>query len=236
MIGAFPFITLKSFPSGYTPYGKIKKLLREDYYNSLIKINDSQIEDIALYMNGVKLKEKLFETLSWGLFFNPIPELEIYFLCERDENRHNFSVVYSRNSIVVPTEDVYAFTFMYILILSKIAEGELSTNLSEIPKKFVSLNNFIKGKYQQNIKNFYKNLSFIEPKVLNRFPNVFYKKEKDGVVIFLYKILDDLFIKFKIGKEKDIAVTEKSLNLHGKEIVFTFIGLILNAFRRERLK
>ncbi len=237
MKGVFPFITLKAFPGGYSSHGKIKKLLKEDYYDSLKLLKDEDIEEIAFYLNGIKPEIKLFETLSWSLYINPIPDLEIYFLCERGEEKDDFSVVYSRKSINIPTEDVYAFTMMYIITLSKIAKGELIYKRNDIPKTFTSLKKYLKGRYKDIVSNFLKILTITDKNFLNKkiskFSHVIYRKEKDKNLIILYRVFDDFLIKFKFGEEKDIAVPEEALKNHGEKIVFTLVGLILNAIKRE---
>ena len=186
-------------------------------------------------MNGINLKSKLFESLTWSLYLNPIPDLEIYFLCAREDVKNEFSVVFGRESKNIPTEDVYAFTYMYILTLSKIGENLKQFIKPISPKKFASIKPLIKTKFKPTVETFYKNIAllkvpFIEKK-LKKHPQFIIKSN-----ILLYKVYNDFFIKFNLGKELDISVSIDAVKKHGAKFVITFIGLIINSLKRELIK
>jgi len=216
----FPFITLKSFPNGYSSYSKIKKLITIDNYNSLIKINDDEIYSIAKYLNGKVIENKIFESLKWILYLNPIPDLEIFFLCERNIDKDNFSVIYSRDSLVVPTEDVFGFTLIYIGLLSNIGEGKI--NIDDKMKEFISIKQLnMSDESRKILNNFLNDLKSIQIERVKKHSNL---KMSKGFLI--YKLLNDFYLRFN---NQDIQIPDHSIEKFGEKVVVSIIGLILKS-------
>jgi len=235
MSSLFPFITLKSLNNGYTYHGKVKKFLQEDYNEQLKRIDDSKINIIADYLNGVNIQNKLFDALNWSLYINPIPDLEIYLLCAREDEKNEFSVVYGRNAKNIPTDDVYAFTLMYIITLAKIGDKTINFDKQNFTKKFASIKPLLKSKYKAIIENYLNSVKlFNVPFLEKKFSKSTYFLVKNNTIF--YRVFKDFIIKFNISDNIDISVTTDAIKTHGAKLVITFIGLIINALKREMVK
>ncbi len=235
MSALFPFVTLKSLNEGYAYYGKVKKLLNEEYYNSLNNIQLSNIEKIAKYINGINLKNKIFESLKWLLYLNPIPDLEIYFLCANSDNKKEFSVLYGRESRKIPTKEIYAFTLMYILTLSKLGNNELEFENFKLNGKLISVKSLTNSSFKETINRYFDSLKLFNislfKKKLSNYSQFIVKEDS-----IFYKVFNDFFIKFRISDNNDILVNEDALKKHSENLIITFTGLVINALKREIIK
>ncbi len=235
MSALFPFVTLKSLNDGYSYYGKVKKLLNEEYYNSLKKIKLSDIEKVAKYINGINLKNKIFESLEWLLHINPIPDLEIYFLCATSGNKNEFSVLYGRDSRKVPTKEIYAFTLLYILTLSRIGNDELEFENFELNGKLLSIKSLYNSSFNETIDKYFESLKLLNISLLKKRLSKYshFVVKEDSV---FYKVFNDFFIKFRINDNNDILINEDAFKKHSSNLIITFVGLVINALKRELIK
>ncbi len=231
----FPFVTLKSLNNGYTFYSKIKKILKQDYYKELIKINNYDINKIADYFNGINLKSKFFESLNWILYLNPVPNLNIYFLSAGENSSNKFSVIYGRESKNVPTEEVYGFTLMYIITLSKIGNGSINLKKINTSDKLISLKTISNDTFKTTIERFFNDLKLLDvPFLKEKLSKISMFSYKNNIIH--YNVFKDFFIKIKLDGNKNIFINKEALNIHGRKIIITFTGLIINALKRELIK
>ncbi len=240
MNNIFPFVNLKSFPNGWKWHGKLREFIKIKYYESLKKIDDNKIGNIAAFLNGSVLNFKLFEIFNWVLYFNPVPSLEIYFICERNEKKgDSFNIFFGKNSNDIPIEEIYGFALIYLVVLS--LAGKKNNFLSNILKneEFISLSNtdLNKNQLKSLIYNKCSAIDFNNKKIIDKiekYPIITDYTIKNKNIEFIVKPFQNMYFKFNFSENGvDIFVTKESFKFYPENLVVSMAGLLCSSIKRE---
>ncbi|GEM_PF-5237609 len=237
-----PFVNLNSFPNGWKWNGKLKQHIKIKHYNNLKNLDDAQIDQISNFLNGQIMNSKIFSFFNWVIYFNPIPSLEIYFICERNIKKgDNFAMFFSKESGVHPIEELYGFAMIYLTCLSIIGYNkDFHTNILQ-NDDFIEIENITSDKKYKNLilNKCYKNQMNIREilKNIEHF-NIIqdYTVKKDQITIDIHPIKNIKFRYIESESSKKLMVTKDTLNFYSKKLLISLAVLIFNALNREYLK
>ncbi len=233
----FPFVQLKSFENGWRYSGKLKEFIKQRYYSSLVKIDDSKIKDISVFLKGTVLSSRIFKNFAWVLFLTPVPKLQIYVLCERNSKTgDNFTLFFGKESCLIPTEDIYGFAVIYLTLLALIGNDDGIIYNSVDLNEFVKLNTKRK-EFRGLIERKCKSAKFNIKNIVNYLDSFQmikdYKFSRDNVE-FVVEPLGNIKIKFLYNREKnEIFISKESVKIYPANLILGFAGLICNALIRE---
>ncbi len=239
----FPFVNLKSFPNGWKWHGKLKEFLKIKYYDNLRNIDDNKISEIADFLNGTILNFKIFDSFNWALYFNPVKNLEIYFLCERGQKRgDNFTILFGKKSSAIPVQDIYGFALIYLISLSfigkdikylnNIINSESFLPLEELVADKTIYKNLIYNKLLQTKMDYKKLIADVENIPLL----VDYSISKDKIEL-LFEIFKNLKMQFIFtNKGNSVMISDSSVKYIPKNMIISLAGLFSNALSKEYRK
>jgi len=241
MSNIFPFITLKSIPNGWKWNGKLKEFIKLKTFPSLKKINDNKIEEIAYFLNGAVLNSKLFRSLSWVLYFNPIPSLGIYLFCERNQKKgDDFRIMFSKDAVNVPAQEVYGFSLIYLTLLASIGSGKINFLDLNCSDSFINFEDIVKDSqtYKNLIYKKYSKMNLDFPKLtanINKYPLIndfIIGKDKAEIIV---QPIKNILLKFNIQSNKEIKlyINKDAISKYPKNVIISFAGLLFSSFERE---
>jgi hypothetical protein len=140
------YITLRQFQGGWIWLKNIDEISTR-IIPALQKLNNPEVEGIASILNGRLLPWHIFDDTQWVLRLIPLPEFILLFIFNHDEFGSALKIFYHKSSLIVPTEDAYVFTEIYLELLGQFAkygiENASSTKFQEDVIPLPALLNFI---------------------------------------------------------------------------------------------
>ncbi|MEM2934582.1 MAG: hypothetical protein QXL78_06615 [Methanocellales archaeon] len=126
------FITLKQFQGGFGWHNRLASEVKRKYRTKIESIDANLAREIAVKMNGEFIGERIYPTVRWTIFLNPIRKLRIVFLFdENEEFGKNLYFFFGREARdEIPTEEAAVFTQCYLSVLFRFKEYLLSKSES----------------------------------------------------------------------------------------------------------
>ena len=117
------YITLKQFQGGWIWIKNITETSTR-ILPPLTTLSLEQMQDIADLLNGELLPWKIFNDTQWVLRLMPLPDFIILIVLNSDEEfGSELKIFYHKSSLIVPTEDVYVFTEIFLDLLGLFAKS-----------------------------------------------------------------------------------------------------------------
>ncbi|HUY00099.1 MAG TPA: hypothetical protein VMV49_11130 [Candidatus Deferrimicrobium sp.] len=116
------YITLRQFPGGWIWLKNIDEISAR-IIPDLQKLSVQEAAKIAVILNGIILPWHIFDDTQWVLRLIPLPNFIILIIFNHDEEFGSaLKIFYHKTSLIVPTEDAYVFTEIYLELFGQLAK------------------------------------------------------------------------------------------------------------------
>jgi hypothetical protein len=121
------YVSLKEFDGGSSGWYNRVHADGLRFIKIFEKISVDQIGEVARTMGGEAVDTKFYENVAWTIKVRPLPFLDVILLLTLDpEFGNDFFTYYSRSALgKVPTEDIIAYSWVYIALLAWEAQRTL---------------------------------------------------------------------------------------------------------------
>jgi len=250
---ALKFIKLTNFSGGWIWVSHI-----EEQINKLLPyletISKEKLNEIWNIICAIEKPWKPYSDTEFCIFINPLPNFVILLIFNKgdEEFPSELKIFYQKSSLVVPTEDAYVFTEIYLEIIRQIAKAE-NILIIETPD-LISLEDFAEKHPDLDRENISHNIigqrfkpiiyidkitakSIASNLKINYIAEWEHDKAEWAVEFRLFEDLSIFYVKCWEGSKINLKIYYQiSVLKYDFEIIANFSWLFLNAIIREARK
>ncbi|MFX1295921.1 MAG: hypothetical protein ACFFD2_13855 [Promethearchaeota archaeon] len=153
------YITLKQFQGGWIWIKNINAISNQ-ILQTLQRLSTEEVRSITDLLNGDVLPWPIFDDTRWVIRFVPLPDFIILIVFNYNvEFGSALRIFYHKSSLIVPTEDAYVFTEIFLRLLESFAkDGIAKTTSTQFQDDLISLHDLLKQVDPINKEKIWNNL------------------------------------------------------------------------------